>query len=189
MPGMELLYLQVCITNAGMWTKQRDLLAMLVSAGIAVAKLSKMPKAMTAYLYLRTLAEKDDALAKIPAVLIKGKALLGRYNGLIAPSSQESEPNAKRPRSQISSTSASTGAAPISATALADAVVPWHNVPYEEQLERKHKEIQSALRTFTTKLRAHVRGDALYTVLLITCVIARKRMRAVLKRFASACGG
>ena len=151
--------MQLCITNAGKWLKVKDIKKVLDTHGIDTAlRIKKDASAMVGFVHFTEQEALNIAKEKLNGLKVKAMTWMVRENpsfeeftGATAPSTT-AVAGQKRPRSEISS---SLTPEEIEAK-LADAVIPWHRVPYEEQLQRKHEEMKGVMRTLVSKLRAHV---------------------------------
>ena len=166
---MRTLY-EVCIPNAGKWVQERIIRKALVEAGVRVVKVKKQASAMAAFVHFGSEAERAAGMDKMTGMTVKGfkwtvrsgrswTERWGGGGGGGAPAAAGGGAGgdggtlsgAKRPRATVVEP-----AVPLTATQVADAIIPWHAVPYGEQLARKHAEMQGVLRSITEKCRAHV---------------------------------
>jgi hypothetical protein len=156
--------LQVCITNAGKWMKKREMQKIVDEAGIPrVYKLLKDTHALAGFIWFTSLEDRAAAIPELQNLPTKGSKWKVRCN---APREEvvhshveeahESHTGHKRSRASASGIEWSSLTPEQQAEKLADAVAPWHNVLYSEQLERKQASMQQVLRDVTSRLRTHV---------------------------------
>lgn len=172
--------LEICIPNVGVYVKEAALKSALEAAGVkGMVCVHKLTMRSDAYIVFTDDASRDTSLPLIRTVVIRGSKLspkpstgansIPAYKRL----GDAAPPPPKRPRGD-GAAPAPTGAPPRS---LADAVTPWHTVPYEEQLARKEAAMRAVLQAVSARLASH----AIRNVKTVPNFVSRK-----LKKFADA---
>ena len=149
----------LCIPSIGPYVRENNVKSFLTEGGVKFCSVYKENMSAACFVSFVSKADLDAAMASIPSLKFKNKSLV------VKPTTTASWQSLRDRRIKQDARRLNLQAAPAASVSSDDALksvhealTPWQDIPYADQLNRKDVELRRALRTISLRLRQHILG-------------------------------